>query len=102
MHGRSEVASPREHKKVLSERKIKKTEWTGRELNPRPLPCQGSDLPLIYRPRSNIVVRHWLKELGFLFASSRVTFKVWKEERQRYPLRNLKKIFMEPTWPRQT
>ena len=24
--------------------------WTERELNPRPLPCQGSDLPLIYRP----------------------------------------------------
>ena len=24
--------------------------WTGRELNPRPLPCQGSDLPLSYRP----------------------------------------------------
>ena len=29
---------------------IKRTGWTGRELNPRPLPCQGSDLPLIYRP----------------------------------------------------
>ena len=27
-----------------------KTKWTGRELNPRPLPCQGSDLPLIYQP----------------------------------------------------
>lgn len=40
---------------------IFKIKWTGRELNPRPLPirldilcslsnCQGSDLPLIYRP----------------------------------------------------
>lgn len=25
-------------------------QWTDRELNPRPLPCQGSDLPLIYQP----------------------------------------------------
>lgn len=31
-------------------RKIIFFKWTGRELNPRPLPCQGSDLPLIYRP----------------------------------------------------
>ena len=36
-----------EHKCTL---KIPKTVWTERELNPRPLPCQGSDLPLIYRP----------------------------------------------------
>ncbi len=27
-----------------------KTEWTRRDLNPGPLPCQGSDLPLIYEP----------------------------------------------------
>ena len=33
--------------------------WTGRELNPRPLPCQGSDLPLIYRPMmSNLTLQH--------------------------------------------
>ena len=32
---------------------IPKSEWTERELNPRPLPCQGSDLPLIYRPAEN-------------------------------------------------
>ena len=25
-------------------------EWTRRDLNPGPLPCQGSDLPLIYEP----------------------------------------------------
>jgi hypothetical protein len=24
--------------------------WTGRDLNSRPLACQASDLPLIYRP----------------------------------------------------
>lgn len=29
---------------------MREDEWTERELNPRPLPCQGSDLPLIYRP----------------------------------------------------
>lgn len=29
---------------------FKRTTWTERDLNPRPLPCQGSDLPLIYRP----------------------------------------------------
>ena len=28
----------------------KNTEWTGRDLNPRPLACEASDLPLIYRP----------------------------------------------------
>jgi hypothetical protein len=43
----------------------KKNEWTGRELNPRPLPCQGSDLPLIYQPASQLVGCHRLKELGF-------------------------------------
>ncbi len=32
--------------------------WTGRELNPRPLPCQGSDLPLIYQPREYHVIQH--------------------------------------------
>ena len=30
-------------------RSVKKTQdesqWTGRDLNPRPLPCEGSDLP---------------------------------------------------------
>ena len=26
--------------------------WTRRDLNPGPLPCQGSDLPLIYEPAS--------------------------------------------------
>ena len=36
-----------EHKCTL---KIPKTVWTEWELNSRPLPCQGSDLPLIYRP----------------------------------------------------
>lgn len=25
-------------------------EWTRRDLNPGPLPCKGSDLPLIYAP----------------------------------------------------
>ena len=28
----------------------RKGEWTGGDLNPGPLPCEGSDLPLIYRP----------------------------------------------------
>jgi len=23
----------------------KNSKWTGRDLNPRPLPCEGSDLP---------------------------------------------------------
>ena len=27
--------------------------WTRRDLNPGPLPCQGSDLPLIYEPIHN-------------------------------------------------
>ena len=26
--------------------------WTRRDLNPRPPPCQGGDLPLIYEPES--------------------------------------------------
>jgi hypothetical protein len=29
---------------------VSENRWTERELNPRPLPCQGSDLPLIYQP----------------------------------------------------
>ena len=24
--------------------------WTGWDLNPRPPPCEGDDLPLIYQP----------------------------------------------------
>ena len=27
-----------------------KAEWTRWDLNPGPLPCEGSDLPLIYEP----------------------------------------------------
>jgi hypothetical protein len=27
-----------------------KKEWTERDLNPRPPPCEGGDLPLIYQP----------------------------------------------------
>ena len=27
-----------------------KYEWTERDLNPRPPPCEGGDLPLIYQP----------------------------------------------------
>jgi|LSQX01.2.fsa_nt_gb hypothetical protein len=30
-----------------------KNKWTGRKLNPRPRPCQGRDLPLIYRPNEH-------------------------------------------------
>ena len=26
------------------------SKWTGWDLNPRPLPCEGNDLPLIYQP----------------------------------------------------
>ena len=37
-------ASPR-----LSERSERR-KWTRRDLNPGPLPCEGSDLPLIYEP----------------------------------------------------
>ena len=29
---------------------VGKTQWTRRDLNPGPLPCEGSDLPLIYEP----------------------------------------------------
>jgi hypothetical protein len=43
------VLRPLAHENARSLGCGKKT-WTGRELNPRPLPCQGSDLPLIYRP----------------------------------------------------
>jgi hypothetical protein len=32
------------------ERSIMARVWTGRDLNSRPLACQASDLPLIYRP----------------------------------------------------
>ncbi len=33
-------------KKPLGAKDPSKTQkWTGRDLNPRPLPCQGSDLP---------------------------------------------------------
>ena len=28
----------------------KNSEWTGRDLNPRPPACKAGDLPLIYRP----------------------------------------------------
>jgi hypothetical protein len=28
----------------------KKVRWTERDLNPRPPPCEGGDLPLIYQP----------------------------------------------------
>ncbi len=49
-----------------------KIKWTDRELNPRPLPvrldslcslsnCQGSDLPLIYRPIIFEHTCHYLK-----------------------------------------
>jgi hypothetical protein len=31
----------------------RKVEWTRRDLNPGPLPCEGSDLPLIYEPAWN-------------------------------------------------
>ena len=34
----------------------KNSEWTGRDLNPRPLACKASDLPLIYRPFSPVCV----------------------------------------------
>ena len=27
-----------------------KQQWTGWDLNPRPPPCEGGDLPLIYQP----------------------------------------------------
>jgi hypothetical protein len=27
-----------------------KKKWTERDLNPRPPPCEGGDLPLIYQP----------------------------------------------------
>lgn len=30
---------------------ISRRRWTRRDLNPGPLPCKGSDLPLIYAPR---------------------------------------------------
>ena len=32
------------------EKQLQKPGWTRRDLNPRPPPCQGGDLPLIYEP----------------------------------------------------
>ena len=34
----------------LNELFFEKNGWTGRDLNPRPSPCEGDDLPLIYQP----------------------------------------------------
>ena len=34
----------------------KQNKWTGRELNPWPRPCQGRDLPLIYRPKELVIL----------------------------------------------
>ena len=31
--------------------RARRAQWTRWDLNPRPLPCKGSDLPLIYAPR---------------------------------------------------
>ncbi len=37
----------------LKESLLYKDIWTGRDLNPRPPPCEGDDLPLIYQPYGN-------------------------------------------------
>ena len=37
----------------------KKEEWTRRDLNPGPLPCEGSDLPLIYEPAVESATPVW-------------------------------------------
>ena len=49
-------------------------EWTRRDLNPRPPPCQGGDLPLIYGPSS----RHTRRHVLYLFSrvGCRVIFSV--------------------------
>ena len=33
------------------------SEWTGRDLNPRPPACKAGDLPLIYRPCLSVIYR---------------------------------------------
>ncbi len=35
---------------LIAETQTITNEWTRRDLNPRPLRCERSDLPLIYRP----------------------------------------------------
>jgi hypothetical protein len=52
---------------VIRDLRKKGFQWTGRELNPRPLPCQGSDLPLIYQPVPTIIDRATIKELFIPF-----------------------------------
>ena len=34
-----------EHLALIHGKRYKSDGWTGRDLNPRPLPCEGSDLP---------------------------------------------------------
>ena len=54
LFSRSRVQRKEEHKDRPENAKYESegncTVWTGGDLNPWPLPCQGSDLPLIYRP----------------------------------------------------
>ena len=46
----SKWTQPRLTKQEFSEKQFRKPGWTRRDLNPRPPPCQGGDLPLIYEP----------------------------------------------------
>ncbi len=46
----SELRKVTPHNLVLISEKSEE-EWTRRDLNPRPLRCERSDLPLIYEPR---------------------------------------------------
>jgi hypothetical protein len=36
---------------------VKKKRWTERDLNPRPPPCEGGDLPLIYQPPRETTIK---------------------------------------------
>ncbi len=45
-------------------RNVTRVEWTRGDLNPGPLPCEGSDLPLIYEP-SNVHIRGFYLRLVF-------------------------------------
>ncbi len=46
----SELRTVTPHNMILISEK-KEEQWTRRDLNPRPLRCERSDLPLIYEPK---------------------------------------------------
>ena len=60
--------STHERAKRVGEDAGKEARWTRRDLNPGPLPCEGSDLPLIYEPS---VVSYRVERLYLAFTQPR-------------------------------